>query len=159
MTPSGPPPGRWHTREDSGLRLDRNLTWWHDGERIEHPNIIEAFNRGVKLSEDGRAVLEFGGDWCFVSVDDCLYSIVAVDELTDGRLGLRLSDRTAELLDPTTLSVDEEGALVARVKSGRARARFTRASHLALAEHLEPGPLTLHLRVGATLVPTSLPNP
>ena len=30
-------PRRWHTREDSGLVLDRQLAWFHDGERIAHP--------------------------------------------------------------------------------------------------------------------------
>ena len=43
---------RWHTREDSGLRIDRQGQWWHDDEKIEHPNIIEAFNRGLRVMED-----------------------------------------------------------------------------------------------------------
>ena len=53
-------PARWHTREDSGIRLDRQFRWWHDGELIEHPNIIEAFNKGVRVGDDGRVTLHFG---------------------------------------------------------------------------------------------------
>ena len=51
-------PTRWHTREDSGFVIDRNVDWWHDGERIEHPNIIEAFNRGLRIAEDGQVKLD-----------------------------------------------------------------------------------------------------
>ena len=29
----------------------------HDGERIEHPNIIEAFNKGVRIEPDGKVTL------------------------------------------------------------------------------------------------------
>ena len=47
-------PKRWHTREDSGLVLDRELNWVHDGERITHPRIIEAFNAGLVPTDDGR---------------------------------------------------------------------------------------------------------
>ena len=43
---------RWHTREDSGLRLDREQRWFHDDERIEHPKVIEAFNRGLRVEDD-----------------------------------------------------------------------------------------------------------
>ena len=41
------PPKKLHTREQSGIRLDRQLRWWHDDEPVEHPKIIEAFNRGL----------------------------------------------------------------------------------------------------------------
>jgi hypothetical protein len=146
-----------HTREDSGLRLDRDLTWWHDGERIEHPNIIEAFNRGVQVDSNGRLMLVFGGDWCFITAEDCAYGINAVDQ-AGGALSLRLSDRTAERLDPATLALSPDGALFARVKHGLAKARFSRAAHFELAQRLTLSERTVLLDVGeGTLVATSLP--
>src|SRR5262249_6822997 len=60
--------GRRHTRENSGIRLDRNGRWWHDGVPIEHPKIIDAFNRGLSPTDGGRFRLDFGNDWCFVQV-------------------------------------------------------------------------------------------
>jgi hypothetical protein len=131
-----PPPGRWHTREDSGLRLDRRLTWFHDGEVVEHPNIIEAFNRGVRVDDDGRVTLHFGQDWCVITVEDCVFGVVAVDVSEGQRLSVRLSDRTAEWLDTGSLALDDEGVLTVRVKGGRAKARFSRAAQLQLAEFL-----------------------
>ncbi len=151
-------PKRWHTREDSGLRLDRQLTWWHDGEKIEHPNIIEAFNRGVRVEPDGRVTLHFGNDWCFIEVEDAAYRVVAVDVSEGELLSIRLSDRTAELLDLSSLTLDEEGVLNARVKGGLAKARFTREAQFQLAERFEPVGERLGVRVGARVELTSIPG-
>lgn len=153
-----PVPKKWHTREDSGLRLDAELRWWHDDELVEHPNIIEAFNRGLRVEPDGRVTLHFGNDWCFVQVADAVFKVVAVDESDGERLSVRLSDRTAEWLDVETLAVDEEGVLFVRVKEKRAKAKFSRDAQFQLAERLERGANGLVLRVGSRLVPTPLPS-
>ncbi|MBL8918870.1 MAG: DUF1285 domain-containing protein [Myxococcaceae bacterium] len=150
-------PKRWHTREDSGLRLDRELRWWHDGELIDHPNIIEAFNRGVRVGDDGRVTLHFGGDWCFIEVEDAPFRVVAVDVSEGDRLSVRLSDRTAEWLDVNSLGLDDDGVLSVRVKAGRAKARFGRDAQFQVAQHLELDGDTVQLRVGARLEPTPLP--
>lgn len=146
----------WHTREESGLRLDRELTWWHDGERIEHPNIIEAFNRGLTVADDGRYQLHFGGDWCFVAVEDCGYAVIAVDEAAGHRLSIRLSDRTAEWLDPLTLAADDDGALTVKVKGGKAKARFTREAHFELGTLLRADGDQVVIDVHGTCWPTRL---
>ena len=145
-----PQPPKWHTREDSGFVIDRNVDWWHDGERIEHPNIIEAFNRGLSVTEEGRYKLSFGNDWCFVKVENAAFKVVAVDVGEGDRLSLRLSDRTAEFLDPMTLTLDADSALVASVKNGLAKARFSRDAQFALEPFLQEGPTgTMQLQVGS----------
>lgn len=151
-------PRRWHTREDSGIRLDRELRWWHDGERIEHPNIIEAFNRGVRIGDDGRVTLHFGNDWCFIEVEDAAFLVLAVDVSEGERLSVRLSDRTAEWLDVGALGLDDDGVLFTRVKEGRAKARFSRDAQFQLAQHLEREGDRVQLRVGSRLEPTRLPS-
>ena len=144
---------RWHTREDSGLRIDRNGRWWHDDEPVEHPNIIEAFNRGLKVMDDGRYQLHFGNDWCFVAVEQCGFRVLAVDEAEGERLSVRLSDRTAEWLDVGTLTEDDEGVLVAKVKDGKACARFSRDAQFQLAERCEEVDGEYAVRVGTKLFP------
>lgn len=155
MTPPGP---KWHSREDSGLVIDANVDWWHDGERIEHPNIIEAFNRGLRVGDDGQVRLEFGNDWCFVKVARAAFKVLAVDVSFGQRLSLRLSDRTAEWLETNTLSVDADGVVFAAVKAGRAQARFTRQAQGQLAPFLEQTSQgsTVQLRVGDAVWPTSI---
>lgn len=151
-TPTGK---RWHTREDSGLRLDREFQWWHDDERIEHPNIIEAFNQGLRAEADGRTTLHFGNDWCFVQIDDAAFRVNAVDVSGDG-LSVRLSDRTAERLDASTLALDDDGVLSAQVKAGLAKARFSRAAQFQLAQHLELRDAVVGLLIEGRFVPTQL---
>ena len=126
-------PKRWHTREDSGLVLDRELNWIHDGERITHPKIIEAFNQGLVPAEDGRFQLRIGTDWAYVTVEGAAYRVNAIDT-DETRVLLRLSDRTGEPLDPATLRHGEDGVLTARVKAGRAGARFSRDAQFALGQ-------------------------
>lgn len=143
---------RWHTREDSGLRIDRQGQWWHDDERIEHPNIIEAFNRGLRVMEDGKYQLHFGNDWCFVQVEHAGFTIVAVDEAEEG-LSVRLSDRTAEWLDLESLREDDEGVLTAKVKDGKALARFSRDAQFQLGSRMEEVDGRPAVRVGTKLLP------
>lgn len=137
MSDNQPIGKRWHTREDSGLRIDRALRWWHDDEPIEHPKIIELFNQGLVPTGDGRFQLKVGADWCFVQVEDAAYAVVAVDHLPERGWYLRLSDRTGEPLDTASLAIDSEGVLTCAVKSGQAKARFSRDAQFALGEHLE----------------------
>jgi len=148
--------GRLHTREDSGLRLDRQLRWWHDGELVEHPNIIRAFNAGLEPADGGRFVLRFGRDWCFVEVEDAAYAVTAVDLTEDGAaFSVRLSDQTAERLEPSSLRV-EDGVLTCRVKQGRAKARFSRDAQYALGQSLELAGAGVVLRAGSAQLP--VPN-
>lgn len=145
-----------HTREASGIRLDGQLRWWHDDERVEHPRIIEAFNQGLRVAEDGRYKLEIGNDWCLVVVEDAAFEVVAIDLSEGSRLSARLSDRTAEWLDLTSLAVDAGGVLTVAVKGGRAKARFSRDAQFALGTMLEPEGERWVLRVGEKRWPTSL---
>ena len=134
---------KWHTREDSGISLDGELRWFHDGEPVEHPRIVEAFNRGLRVTDDGRFKLEIGNDWCFVKVAGPAFGVTAVDVSEEG-LSVRLTDRTAELLDPATLLVGADGVMTVKVKGGRATARFSRDAQFQLGElavETEKGPV------------------
>ena len=143
---------RWHTREDSGFRLDRDLRWWHDDELVEHPKIVEAFNQALSPDEHGRFVLRIGRDWCYVQVEECAYEVRSV-VATDGALLLTLSDRSEEPLEPATLFLGEDGVLRCRVKSGRALARFSRNAQAQLGERLEETDGGLALKLGEATVP------
>ena len=158
--PTGQPPfgKRWHTREDSGIRLDATLRWWHDDEPIQHPKIIELFNTSLVLDEAGRYQLRIGQDWCYVQVEGAAYEVRTVDVTPDERVSVRLSDRTAEALEPGTLAVDAEGVLTCRVKGGRAKARFSRDGQYQLGELLEQDEAGhLYLRAGQRRLAVPLP--
>ncbi len=146
-----PSPPRWHTREDSGLLLDRELRWFHDGQPIAHPKIIELFNESLVPTDDGRFQLRVGKDWAYVTVQDAAYRVTGLD-VTQTQLLLRLSDRTGEALDPSTLALDADGVLSARVKGGRAKARFSRPAQAAFGALLEESAEGVALRLPAATV-------
>jgi uncharacterized protein len=150
------PEKRWHTREDSGLVLDRNLRWLHDGEPIVHPRIVELFNQSLVPTDDGRFQLQVGKDWAYVTVEDAAYRVTGLDA-GETQVFLRLSDRTGEALDVSTLALGADGVLTARVKAGRASARFSREAQVALGELLEDAPEgpTLALPSARLAVPLS----
>lgn len=145
---------RWHTREDSGLLLDRELRWFHDGEPVQHPKIVELFNESLVPTDDGRFQLRIGKDWAFVTVEDAAYRVTGLDT-TETAVFLRLSDKTGEALVPSTLALEPDGVLSVRVKEGRAKARFSRAAQVALGALLEEseGGLSLALRGARLSVP------
>jgi hypothetical protein len=72
-----------------------------------------------------------------VTVEGAAYRVNAIDT-DDTRVYLRLSDRTGEPLDPATLRLGDDGVLTARVKAGRAEARFSREAQFALGQLLVP---------------------
>jgi hypothetical protein len=149
------PDGRRHTREDSGIRLDRHGQWWHDGQPIEHPKIIEAFNRGLSPTDDGRFQLQFGNDWCIVEVEDAAYRVLHF-ALGEQGPSVELSDRTSEPLDVQTLSLDADGVVACQVKGRRAKARFSRDAQFALGERLTQRGEQLVLDLGAKTIPVPL---
>jgi hypothetical protein len=156
MSPEDAPGKRWHTHEDSGLVLDRDLRWLHDGELVVHPRIVELFNESLVPTDDGRFQLRVGNDWAYVTVQDAAYRVTGLDAAAT-EVFLRLSDRTGEALDPSTLAMDPDGVLSARVKKGRAKARFSRQAQVALGALLEEAPEGLVLHLTKARVPVSLP--
>jgi hypothetical protein len=137
---------RLHTREDSGLVLDRHGVWWHDGVRVTHPRILDAFQRGLSPTDDGRYRLDFGNDWCFVEVEDAAYQVLGVGFAHAEHVLLSLSDGTHEPLAVESLHVDSDGILACQVKGGRAKARFSRTAQFALGDRIEARAGTLILR-------------
>jgi uncharacterized protein len=137
---------RWHTREDSGLRLDAQGRWWHDDELIEHPKIIEAFNVGLKPTGDGRYRLDFGKDWCFVAVENAAYQVLTLD-VGEGHVMLHLSNRQSAPLEPETLYLGADDVLYCRVFNRQAVVRFSRDAQFALGQlcHEQDGKMVLTL--------------
>ena len=136
---------RWHTREDSGIRLDADGRFWHDGELIENANVSRAFHRGLERAPDGRWMVRFGWDWAFIQIDDAPYQVLGIS-LGDP-IRIRLDDESEEPLDPGSLRASSEGVLYARVKQG-ADARLSRAAQGQLAPLLHERAGKLVLRMG-----------
>lgn len=54
-------------RRRSGLALDIDGNWWHDGTAFEHSGIIAALNKGIDLHpESGEPIVRVGKQWCYI---------------------------------------------------------------------------------------------
>lgn len=137
---------RFHTRIDSGIRLDPLGRFWHDDVPVTNPAILRAWHQGLERVEDGRYVIRFGWDWAFVHIEDAPFLVRRL--VPDGdALRLILSDESEESLDPSSLARSKEDVLYCRVK-GDHRARLSRQAQLDVMEYLReesPGRFSLAL--------------
>lgn len=119
---------------DSGLELDEEGRFLHDGVPVEHPGVSAAFQRGLEQARDGRWLVRFGADWAFVRVRATPFVVVAI-RARAGLPILQLSDGSDEALRPEALWEAEDGVLYAALSRG-APARFARLAQGALAPWL-----------------------
>ena len=126
------------TLRQSGLRLDREARWWHEGERVSHPRLAAALHRWLDQREDGRYIVRLDAQrYAYVEVEDVPYLVrsIAIESTAAEEVELRasLSDGSEEILEATSLRVGAHDALYCAVKGGRFPARLSRAAQLQLA--------------------------
>ena len=141
-------------REQSGLRLDREGQFLHQGEVVEHERLALALHRGLHRAPDGRWATRLGSDWAYVQVDDVARFVraVAIDERL-GKLRAELVDGSEAVIDPSTLALGAADALYVRMADGE-RARLSRAAQLSLANALiDQGGGKFALRIGERRYP------
>lgn len=118
----------------SGLTLDREGRWWHQGEIVSHQGLANAFHRWLDRLDDGRFIIRLDEKrYAYVDVEDAPY-VVRVLSLSRDAIVLQLSDGSRESLCADTLAAGADDALYCRVKDGRFEARFSRTAHFRLAE-------------------------
>lgn len=123
-----------HTRVSSGIRLDPEGRFWHDGEEVRHPAIVRSWHRGIERAPDGRYLIRFGADWAFITVDDAPFVVRRVVPAGDG-LTVEVSNGASEALRPETLNRSGEGVLYCRLREDH-RARFSRQAQADLGPFL-----------------------
>ena len=142
---------RWHTREDSGIRLDAEGRFWHDGEPIENANVARAFHKGLAREADGRWVIRFGWDWAYITLEDAPLQVRALRAEGAGFV-LALDDETEVHVAPSAFRLAESGVLYARVRGGW-EARLSRAAQAQLAPFLDDAEGRIGLRTPERFVP------
>jgi hypothetical protein len=120
----------------SGIRIDREGQLWHEGEIVAHEGLRRALFRWLDRNPDGRHVFRLDEKrFTYVEVEDT--PLVARAARWDGPLlRLALSDGSEELLEPSTLTIDDDGVLRCGVRGGRLEARLGTAAMAVLAEKI-----------------------
>jgi hypothetical protein len=120
----------------SGIRVDREGRFVHDGAEVTHDGLKRALFRWLDRLPDGRYVLRLD-EQRFAYLDDVedtplVARAARID--ADGGVHLALSDGNEEPLDPETLTVDDAGVLRAWVRGGRIEARLATSAAVVLAD-------------------------
>jgi hypothetical protein len=135
---SRPPVEQWNPAHCglSGMRIDREGRWWHEGRRIERNALVRLFASVLRREPDGRHVLVTPAEKLDIEVELAALRVTAMTREGEGeaqRLAFQLNDGGAVLLGPDhPLSVRDGLPLVA---VGRGlEASFERPVYYELAE-------------------------
>jgi hypothetical protein len=120
----------------SGIRIDRQGQFIHEGEPVRHEGMRRAFLRWLDRLPDGRYVLRLDAKrYAYLDVEDT--PLLATSLRWQGkRAFLGLNDGAEEVLDPATLTIDANGVLRTQVRDGRLEARLTTDAATVLAERI-----------------------
>ena len=122
----------------SGIRVDREGRFIHEGAEVTHEGLKRALFRWLDRlpPPDGRYVLRLDERrFAYLDVDDTPL-VARAARVAGGAVYLALSDGSEEQLDPATLSVDAAGVLRAWVRGGRLEARLASSALAAIADLL-----------------------
>lgn len=121
----------------TGIRLDREGRFWHEGAVVAHRGFHLALLRWLDRLDDGRSILRLDEKrYAYVDVEDA--ELLAASARWDGdRLFLCLNDESEEELAYDTLAVGDGEALYCAVRGGRLRARITTRAYQVVAERIE----------------------
>lgn len=119
------------------IKIDKEGRMFHQGAEMIHQDINSLLLENLSLDAQGRFVIEFKGQRCFVEVEDTPLVVRRVSLQKDGGFSLSLSDGSVEELNPHWLWISEENVLYTRVRGGSLPARFLRPAYYQLAEHIQ----------------------
>jgi hypothetical protein len=146
-----PPVDRWDPPYcgDSGMRIARDGTWYHDGAPIRRPAMVRLFAGLLRREPDGGHVLVTPVEKLAITVEDAPF--VAVELMSEGtgaarRLAFRLNTDVPVVAGPDhPLTIDRDGRPRLRVRPGIdasiARPVYYELAALALDEGAEPAGL------------------
>ena len=118
----------------SGIRLDAEGRFWHEGQEVTHHGLRAAFFRWLDRNPDGRYVLRLDEKrFVYLDVDDAPFLVRSLR--WDGERAIAvLSDGSEEALDLNSVHL-REGIAYATVKA-RFDARLSAAAWSTLAEKI-----------------------
>src|SRR5881275_2931213 len=100
-----PPVDRWDPQHcgDSGMRIARDGTWYHEGRPIRRPAMVRLFSSVLRREPDGRHMLVTPVEKLEIEVESTAFR--AVEMTTEGegrarRIAFRLDSGDALILGP-----------------------------------------------------------
>ncbi len=146
---------------DGYLSLTKDGRWLFKGDEIEHRGIQLFLSKQLQRTKEGAYWVVNGPQRVLVELKGAPYHVIFIRKTEDEQLELYLNDGSYELLDPTTLHIDDEEEVFARVKKGQAGAeegethlaRFSREAVFQLEPFLVEKDEKIGLELGGRFYP------
>jgi hypothetical protein len=120
----------------SGISVNREGTFIHEGQPVEHEGLRRALFRWLDRLPDGRYALRLDDKrFAYLDVVDTPLVAHGARFVHDG-FALALSDGSEERLDPSTLTVDDAGIFRCWVRGGVLEARLSTSAATVIAERI-----------------------
>lgn len=137
-----PPVDQWNPQRcgDSGIRIARDGTWYHDGSPIARPAMVRLFSTVLRREPDGRHVLVTPVEKLDIEVEATAFRAVEMSSEGEGRarrLAFRLDSGDAVILDadhPLRIVETEAGPSPRVLVRHGLEAELTRSVYYELAE-------------------------
>jgi hypothetical protein len=135
-----------HNNEDIPpcmIYVDKDGNWFHNGAPIIHRDLLALFYQSLDVDEHGQYLIKFKNQICRLDVEDTPYVIQAIDFVPatspgeEDRFLLHLIDNSNEDLAAGTLSVGPDHVPYCRIRGGKFKARFSRASYYQMAPYIQ----------------------
>ena len=126
----------------SGIRIDAQGRFCHEGALVEHEGFRQALFRWLDRlpHPDGRYILRLDENrYVYVDVEDTPL-LVNTLRWENGHAMLSLSDGSEQPLDVANITIDGDGIIRTWVRSKRLEARLSSAASAALADAIELQP-------------------
>lgn len=146
------PPFPFKNPVEGYLRLTADGQWLYKDEPLAHEGLVYILESNYGPGPEGGYEVRLGPQRVVVEVEDTPYFVKDVDVNPEGSVMLRLNDGSKELLDPSRVTISENGHTYVTVKDG-AEAKFLRKAELRLGDFVEEQEDTLGLRVAGKWTP------
>ena len=137
-----PPVDKWNPERcgNSGMRIARDGSWYHEGARIDRPAMVRLFSTVLRRERDGRHVLVTPVEKLDIEVESTAFRAIEMSsegEGPDRRIAFKLDSGDAVILGPehplTLLDTDAGPSPRILVRHGL-EAELTRSVYYELAE-------------------------
>ena len=137
-----PPVDKWNPERcgDSGMRIARDGTWYHEGAPIQRPAMVHLFSTVLRREPDGRHVLVTPAEKLDIEVESTAFRAVEMQSDGDGRqrrIAFRLDSGDAVILGPEhplSIVATEQGPSPRLLVRHGLEAELSRSVYYELAE-------------------------
>lgn len=119
--------------------ISKNGNWYYNGQEIIHERVLKFLSLHLRRNSKGKHYIAVKGECRSVDVEETPLVICIVSHVQSSPETLRLilNDGSEEILQPDTLTIDDQDNIYCWVREKKLEARFKRTGYIELAKYLQ----------------------